>query len=69
MKNCPTCGVSLDARLVDAITNPSMDESCPDKRKPERQEPTRVDPSPVHILGAPVPVATLIPIAHFAGAS
>ena len=31
MKPCPHCGVMLTAALVDAIRNPSMDESCPSR--------------------------------------
>jgi len=29
MKKCPTCGVLLYGRLVDAIKNPHNRESCP----------------------------------------
>lgn len=30
MKPCPTCGVRLSEPLVDAIENPSREESCPE---------------------------------------
>jgi len=38
MKSCPTCGVALSASLVDAINNPSRDESCP-SAKPTAKAP------------------------------
>ena len=53
MKACPFCGAQLYAGLVDAIVNPSKDESCP-MQKPlaarERLESVR----------AALPLATLM---------
>lgn len=53
MKKCPTCGFLLYGRLVDAINNPFMNESCPKdvgkkvkkKREVELRDPETKLPS------------------------
>lgn len=50
-KPCPTCGAELTASLVDAIANPTREESCP-QRPPATERPAPVTVGRLTTLGA-----------------